>query len=130
MKQNEYMNKIIDILYRETMAFDLNLFFNKIDRDKENYVNNEPNHRGKYVGTQKLHLIPYLGKKGNKQDTEKCEQIIKKVNAVIWQYKLDMWDQLIKDGVSFDEMTGADLPSKEELAEQGNIDFIDTKGNA
>ena len=120
MIMNKYINKIIDILYRDSDAFSLNLKMRKEYKRTEQYD----------FGVQKLHLIPYLGKKGTKQDIEECERIIKKVNSVIWQYKLDMWDQHIKDGITFDDMTGAMLPSKEELAEQGNLNFIDPKGNA
>jgi len=114
------MHKIIDILYRETDAFRLNLKMQKEYKPAEQYD----------FRTQKLHLIPYLGKKGRKCDTVECENIIKKINSVIWQYKLDMWDELIKNGELFDDMTGAMLPSKKDLAEKGNINFIDPKGNA
>lgn len=119
MKKN-YMKQIIDILYQETDAFNLNLKMRKEHYKYEKYD----------FAVQKLHLIPFLGKKGNQRDIEECELIIKKINSIIWQYKLDMWDQLIKDGVTFDDLTGAMLPSKEELAEKGDINFTDTKGNA
>ena len=114
------MNKIIDILYRETDAFNLNLKMRTEHIKPELYD----------FGTQKLHLIPYLGKKGTKRDIKECELIVKEINSVIWQYKLDMWDELMKKEILFDDMTGAMLPSKEELAKKGNINFLDTKGNA
>ena len=117
MKNNKYMNEILDIIYNQTDSFNLNL------RYSEDYIS-DPEIRGRLsseamgLNMQELYLIPYLGKKGSDFNRKNCKEVIDKINKVINQYKHDMWEEDKKQGIKYNEMTNYFVePINEEFAQ-------------